>query len=511
MTPQPGGVTYAVRPRPAPGAVLPPEAAPHDAVATPFATTARTEARGGLYGLFRIGGALFALDIAAIREVTPRPADLVPFPALREDIVGAIDLRGAVIPVMDPAAVFGVPLAQGRVILVVRAGGGVFGMFIDEICDVAALPAGALSPLATGPRQDGAPQLVVAGFVHRTWRGVLLDPDAMARLPGLAVTADHAVDRTHNTDIGDPVLLFDCAGTPLGLPATVVDATVPRTRLTPPAADAPLWIGMLDHNGRRIPVIDTLGALGVGEPHFHRPGRPLECASVVLRMADRRLVALAIDRVCDMRRVREAEIQPLQRFRVGQPGLLRGLYQADRAHLLIEADALAADTRLIALAQIEERSAAASSGGTATKAAAKVEPFLIVALGQQCCAVPLAQVDEIVPTPEEHIALDDGGVLIAHRGRGVPLIDLAARLGLPGPGTVEGGYIIMASDEDDRMGFRVETLVAVERVALQPLASPRAGSRVPAATVRIGDGRTCEVIDLAAIIAMTRSYRDIVF
>ncbi|MFX8106718.1 hypothetical protein ABTK92_20860, partial [Acinetobacter baumannii] len=70
-------------------------------------------------------------------------------------------------------------------------------MFIDEICDVAALPAGALSPLATGPRQDGAPQLVVAGFVHRTWRGVLLDPDAMARLPGLAVTADHAVDRTH--------------------------------------------------------------------------------------------------------------------------------------------------------------------------------------------------------------------------------------------------------------------------------------------------------------------------
>ncbi|MCW1382795.1 chemotaxis protein CheW [Novosphingobium sp. KCTC 2891] len=459
----------------------------------------------GLHGLVRVGEMLLAFGIDAIREVTPRPHRLVRFPALRPDIVGAIELRGSIIPVMDVVAALGSGTGNdGKVILILRVGGGVIGMFIDEICGVVQLGAQAFSPLAAPAGSGcGAPALAAAGFVHGALRGTVLDHAAFAALPGIAVTTDHPVDRSATNGGGDPTLLFACAGKPLGLAARAVDASVPVTRLLPPAADEPLWVGMLPYNGRRIPVIDTLMLLGLGSL-----GRPAQCASVVMRLPEGRLVAFAIDAVSDMRRVQEADILPLQRFAIGEPGLLRGLYRADGAHLLLDDAALAAHPRLLMMAQIGE-----DSETTQAEAAQRrdMQPFLVAALRGERYAIPLSQVDEIIPAPDETIDLDthhpsQPQALIAHRGHGVPLLDLAAWLGSAGE-PKPARFVVLASHDGDRMGFLLDELVAVERVRLQVLAGRGDAAdahRLPAATIRLQDGASCQVLDLAAIVAKVR-------
>ncbi|WP_225205982.1 chemotaxis protein CheW [Novosphingobium huizhouense] len=465
-------------------------------------TVAQGAFGGGLCGIFRIAGSLLALPIAAIREVTPRPAQLAPFPAQRADMIGALELRGSVIPIMDIAQLLGLGRGEGGIILILRCGGGVIGAVIDEICGVVELDAGAQSPLASVDRAAGS--LASAGFIYEGRAGAVLDTDALARLPGLVVTTDHTVDRTRHAEVGEPILLFDCGGIPLGLPASAVEATVPLTRLGAPAAETPLWIGVLEHNGRRIPVVDTLRLLGLGQT-----GRVSESASIVLRMPDRRLVALAIDQVRDMRRVRGEETMALQQFRLGEPGMLCGLYRAERDHLLIAATACEADERLVALSMIEEEASLAAQAGDFA-ALGRIEPFLIALLGEAICAIPLAQVEEIIPAPVDRIELGAGGfaeALVAYRGRGVPLVDLPARLGIASAGANARQHrpiAILAEHHDHHMGFLIDGLVAVERVQLQRLAATGNGARVPAATVRLPDGRTCEVIDLSAIILAER-------
>lgn len=452
----------------------------------------------GLHGIFRVGASLLALHIDAIREVTPRPAVLARFPCRRDDVIGALQLRGSVIPIMDLARPLGLGASDGQVILVLRTGGGVIGILIDEICGVIPLDARRLSPLQGEAGSSGG--LVHAGFIHEETPGAVLDAGAIARLPDLVVTTDIPVDRSHNAEAGDPVLLFDCRDIPLGLPARAVEATVPRTRLGTPAAETPLWIGVLDHNGRRIPVVDTLRLLGLGSCD-----RPSETASVVLRMPDNRLIAIAIDDVCDMRRVRAQDILELQRFRLGERGMLSGLYRAERDHLLLDPEACCTDERLVALSMIEEEAACTASSAEQV-ALGQTEPFLIALLGDAICAVPLAQVEEIIPTPATRIGLDGSQfaqALIAHRGRGVPLVDLPSRLGLGVAGDARP-FAILAENGGDHVGFLIDGLVAVERVALQRLAARSDNARVPDATVRLPDGRTCEVINLAAMIAAER-------
>lgn len=461
---------------------------------------ARGAAGPGLHGLFRLGESLMALPIDAIREVTPRPATLIGFPAARDDVLGAIDLRGSVIPVMDLARTLGLPPVPGAVILVLRTGGGVVGLLVDEICGVIDLAAEALSPLAVPADAADVARPIAAGFVHQGRSGALLDPVGFAALPGLAVTVDHPVDRAAHAERGAPTLLIDCGGKPLGLATSAVEATVPVSPLLPPAAETPLWLGMLDYNGRRIPVADTLLLLGLGMLE-----RRAAFASVVLRLPEGRLVALAIDEVCDMRRLQDDDVLPLQAFRIGEPGRLRGIYKAERAHLLLDEEAVTADERLQALSLIEEKAAiAARIGADAPAATRKAEPFLIMALGQSTCAAPLAQVAEIIPAPAERIDLVGPGpaAIIAHRGRGVPLMDLAQCLGLESDGTHR--FVVMVESEGDTMGFQIDALVAVERVFLQNLARGGDNVRVPAATVRLPDGRTCAVVDLAGIIAQER-------
>ena len=86
---------------------------------------------------FRIGEEFYALDILRIREVI-RPQKLTPVPRAPEFVEGVINLRGAVIPVVDLRKRFEAGRTNSsktRVIICVLTG-KLLGLIVDEVAEV---------------------------------------------------------------------------------------------------------------------------------------------------------------------------------------------------------------------------------------------------------------------------------------------------------------------------------------------------------------------------------------
>lgn len=87
---------------------------------------------------FRVGPEMYALDIMRIKEII-RPQKLTPVPKAPAFIEGVINLRGAVIPVVDLRKRFDQPIdSENRStrILICTLSGKVVGLIADEVTEV---------------------------------------------------------------------------------------------------------------------------------------------------------------------------------------------------------------------------------------------------------------------------------------------------------------------------------------------------------------------------------------
>ena len=116
--------------------------------------TARSEARG-LLGCFEVAGRVVAIDVAQLREIV-RYAEPTALPGAPEEVEGVIDLRGALVPVVDLGRALGLERARpGRRtrIAVAEVEGLVVGLVVDAALEILAAPAASLGdppPLAGG-------------------------------------------------------------------------------------------------------------------------------------------------------------------------------------------------------------------------------------------------------------------------------------------------------------------------------------------------------------------------
>ena len=110
------------------------------------------------YLAFSLGGEAFAMGIAAILEVVPL-GHLTPVPLMPPDILGVINLRGSVVPVLDLAVRLGRPPTQRMprtciVILELRQDGArsEWGVLVDSVREVLSIGVEAIEPApAFGP------------------------------------------------------------------------------------------------------------------------------------------------------------------------------------------------------------------------------------------------------------------------------------------------------------------------------------------------------------------------
>jgi purine-binding chemotaxis protein CheW len=107
-------------------------------------------AHGGQQELitFRAGSQDFCVEAVRVKEIRGwTPATLLPdSPAY---VLGVINLRGAVLPIIDLAARLALPETEPtarHVVIVVRVDGRLVGLLVDAVCDIVTVDDEALQP-----------------------------------------------------------------------------------------------------------------------------------------------------------------------------------------------------------------------------------------------------------------------------------------------------------------------------------------------------------------------------
>ena len=141
------------------------------------------------YLTFMLGGEAFAIGILAIKEIIEY-GHLTEVPMMPASVRGVINLRGAVVPVMDLQARFGRPasaVTKRTCIVIVETGdaedGQVIGVVVDAVNEVLDLPAADIEP----PPSFGA--AIRSDFIHGMGKikgrfVILLDVDKVLSLDG---------------------------------------------------------------------------------------------------------------------------------------------------------------------------------------------------------------------------------------------------------------------------------------------------------------------------------------
>lgn len=86
----------------------------------------------------RVGDQLFALDIMVVREIRGWSAS-TPLPQAPAYVLGMINLRGTVLPVLDLASRLGLPPSRpdsSSVVVVAEFGARPVGLLVSAVCDI---------------------------------------------------------------------------------------------------------------------------------------------------------------------------------------------------------------------------------------------------------------------------------------------------------------------------------------------------------------------------------------
>lgn len=467
-----------------------------------------------VYGVLQLGTAQVALSLDALREVLPCPAQFSGLPASTPGLLGAMAVRGKVVPVLDLRVPLGLPAPRepGQVIVMLRHGGRLLGLLADGVRGLTKLAPGALHAMGC----DGAGLLFCGSFERGEDASVVsvLDPAALMRLPGLPLLRDDApgegAGRAGAATPRRALMLVRCGAAGLALDVTTIHATLPRVTLHASSLDGRTCRGVIDHAGQRLPAVDPLALMGLGALPAGEP-----CEALLLRF-DTGLVALLVSQVIDIVRVPETDLLPLAPLAVRRPSMFRAALKVPGhgEQLVLCSDALRREPELLSFATLNTRQpgAAAEAGDPATVAAGRRGHAVITYdIGAEV-ATRLIQVSEVLPLPTDCIRAASAHPAVTgmftYRGQAITLVCLSTLLGTGATPDAAHARVMIVSQDCGHFGFIVPRLCHIENTVWeQPKGARDAAANGPQAlgphaVVELGQGtqrRTLHLIDLRAL------------
>lgn len=121
---------------------------------------------------------------------------------------------------------------------------------------------------------------------------------------------------------------------------------------------------------------------------------------------------------------------------------------------------------------------------------------LMVRVESRLFALPLSNVEEVFELHEGQDSLLDGGMVARHRGRALPLANLAGWAGAAG---AHGRHVVVLHIGHMRLGCLVHAVIGREDVIVKPLGHLFDGVPGIAGATVTGDGRLALVVDLAGL------------
>lgn len=463
---------------------------------------------GGTCGLMRVDRAILGIKIAHLAEVTP-VASISPLLIEADGLLGALDLRGTMIPLLDPRHLCGLPgvATAPAFAVILRHESRLIAVGIDELVGLAHPEDGDVHTLFRPGARAG--RAVAGAFLHDGAVVTVLSVEALFAaedIPSVPARRLNAADRLAGTASRRPVLTFSAGEACFAIEATEVHGTVPRRTIDRNSLTSGACLGSITHHGRRIPVMDTTQVLGLGR-HAQRDAAEV----VVLRYPEDRLLGFAVDSIQRMVTIDMGRLTPAPACLGASGDLLSRVFVDQEGTQIFVADpaALHSRTELLEMARLsgnrwnrDDASAPQAPPAEESGGSVVIERIrhLIFAAGRTV-ACPIVDVVRIVEPPATVVPAPDAapGIVgfFAIDGQTLPLVRLSEVLGY-GPDTGPRRVLIVGSDAR-RVGFAVSAVEGIET------SSWRAGDAAPAPVVQVGSGANRRILPLVNLGALGES------
>lgn len=104
----------------------------------------------------------YCIEITSIREIR-RWSSVTALPNSDSAVLGVMNLRGAVIPILDLSAQLGVAtteIGERSVVVVITLGQRVIGLLVDVVSEILSIDADAIQPNPAKGREEGNDQII---------------------------------------------------------------------------------------------------------------------------------------------------------------------------------------------------------------------------------------------------------------------------------------------------------------------------------------------------------------
>ena len=438
--------------------------------------------------VFRIAGDSLGFRLAHVREIVRLPG-LAYMPLAPRSLLGLVNLRGAVLPIVSLRRLLDLPDAPldeaARVVVI--DGGAAVGFVVDRIDDLLTLPAhhfdqadagaGSVDPhlldgVVKGHEGDSTikilnPQRLLRDeFARLSFAG----PRAATQLSIPAATSGPAAAEPQQQV---SLVSFDLGAQEYALPLDRVREIIPlpdHVSEVPRSETAVL--GVVTLRERLLPLVSLRALLGLpSDPHREERGKV-----VVLSMGSG-AVGMVADRTREIIRVDPGLIDPAPALLTRGAGdaEITSICRLDHGKRLV---AVLSPDRLFRSDLVRRvlTEQGNGSGGLERQTegdAMADEQFVIFRLGDQEYGLPIAAVDEIA-RPPDHIsrlpkapAFIDGVMNL--RGSVVPIVDLRRRFELAPKELGSARRILVLAVGGGKTGFMVDGVSEVMRVPLDAI------------------------------------------
>lgn len=434
---------------------------------------------------FTLDGVEFGLDIDRVQEITPR-TDITPVPGSPSFVLGVVNLRGMIIPVLDSRLRFHLapkPSTEKTRIIILRLAGQPTGLMVDSVAEVVKLDDFTLRetpPLVAGVRSDYLAGMVTAGTRLITLINLekILDSaefmerssllEAASGTPSFALTGLEEAAEAAEDEL--PYVTFALGQESFGISLQLVEEIIELPPVTK-VPDAPDYVmGVICLREQVLPLLDFIQLLNVQES-----AHPVNRDMVILLSFGTAKLGIAVDGIQEIIRVREQDIlPPPQTLGEAETANLEGVViRPDRMVSLLKAvDIIRGDDR--------QRIAAMSANliqreDTSAKADVDALPLVVFRLGNEAYSLRLHEVREIImvglitPVPRAPSFIE--GVLNL-RGEVMPVIDLRERFGLERKQATSLSRIVITPIGGVPTGLVVDSVSEVMSVDRQRLEEP---------------------------------------
>ncbi len=439
---------------------------------------------------FSLDGVEFGLDIDRVQEITHR-SDLTPVPGSPSFILGVINLRGLIIPVLDSRIRFHLPSKEADArtrIIVLKLPSGPTGLQVDSVAEVVKLEDHRIREtpaLVAGIRAEYLAGMVTVGsrLIALIHLEKLLDSRELSQrmqLEELALASIGSAADEGEEDLeadGTPYVTFQMGAESFGIALHQVEEIIELPAVTK-VPDAPDYVlGVICLRDQVLPLVDLSEILAIEQGPEDRRRE-----MVVLLSFGSAKIGVVVDAIQEILRVEESQVLPPPQT----------LSETEREHL---EGILLLPGRMVSLINVlkiitgddQEKIAAMGQGlglgdTRATEAAPSLE-LVVFRLGPESYGLRLHEVREIVMvgqiTPVPRAPQFVEGV-INLRGEVMPVVDLRTRFGLERVEATSVSRILITAIGGVFTGLVVDAVEEVRPVEMDRFGPPPAVTAVGA-------------------------------